>query len=238
MRQLLKAGSSTCRRAVLLGLLTLACGTSFRSLAANTIQHAKHETKTDNAHLLLNLDGRIGEMRTLPMMQVADAHWGGNSSSEHEFVYEPPPGWIIYSYKLINESSFGDAWYTPQLTSANSHYIAKSNFESAMTDLENVADKYKNYQAKSDIEQIRKDSQHWSTMFQSANDILRVSWGGASWEKKSFGIVVDTDTASLHLGVVITIARTLSPTELNLLVSILKHRIARGQDIKQYFRTD
>ncbi len=189
--------------------------------------------------LSIELDGKIGEMRELPTMTVARAHWGGNSASQDEFVYEPPPGWIIYSFQTRERSKYGDSWYTPQLISKDAKYATSTSFETALSDLEKFAGEYNNYKAKSDLQEVRKNSGSWSSTFQSANNGLHIKWGGRS-EKIYAGpipVVIDTKTASLNLDVDITIARSVSTAELEQLVAVLKQRIKRGERVAGYFAT-
>jgi hypothetical protein len=183
----------------------------------------------------LELDGKIGETKTLPEMKVCDAHWGDNSSSQDEFVYEPPPGWIILSYNISLKYKFGGSWITPQLTSKNSNIVSKTQFDQTLSDLAKTAGEYNNYKAKSEIQNVINNSSNWSSSFWSSNNVLRIKWGGSSHEKKVAGITVDTDTASLGAGVTVTIARSLSQAELNLMEQIIRQRIKRRQDISKYF---
>ena len=183
----------------------------------------------------LQLDGRIGETKKLPAMPVAHKHWGGNSSSQDEFAYEPPPGWIILSFRTLERSRYGDSWYTPQLTSRDSSWAAETKFNEALDDLEKYAGEYKNDKAKLEIQDVRTNSSQWSSVFRSTNNILRIKWGGRSRQKKVAGVVVDTDTASLNLDVEITIARSLSKSELELMIQILEQKIKDQESISSFF---
>jgi hypothetical protein len=185
----------------------------------------------------IEIDGKIGEIRTLPRHVVARLHLGKNNSTQQEFVYEAPPGWIIYSYEVHEISKGGDSWYAPQLTSANANYVSESRFNDAMTQLERAALEYRNFKAKAEIENARKTVSGWYYKFSSANNALHIKWGGRSHEVKAgfIPIVIDTKTARLNLDITITIARTVSNAELDVLVPALKQRIRRGESLAGYF---
>jgi hypothetical protein len=184
----------------------------------------------------LALDAKIGEIRDLPLMPVADAHWGGTSSSQDEFIYEPPPGWIIYSVTPVNVSSFGDAWYTVHVLAANSKFATASQFSDSIKELQKAAATYKNYMAQADLERFHKNVTTWSETGNTFNSALHIKWGGRSREITAgpIPVVIDTKTASLHLSVRISIIRAASPAELEALTTALKQRISRGQSVANY----
>jgi hypothetical protein len=186
--------------------------------------------------LPIALDGKIGELRDLPPMPVARAHWGGNSSSQEEFVYEPPQGWIIYSVQERLLSKYGDSWYTPQLTSAGANYVAETKFMDTLDELQQTAGQFNNYRANAELKEARKAASQWLSKLTSANNALHIRWGGHSQEVYAgpIPVVIDTHTASLNLDVVITLARTLSTSELDVIVPALKQRIRRGESLAPY----
>jgi hypothetical protein len=159
-------------------------------------------------------------------------HWGGSSSSRNEFAYEAPPGWIILSARDVVGSKYGDSWYTISILQAGAQYSNKQAFSSNLDELEKYAVSVGNKNAAQDLHAARSASGSWEQEFSSAHNAVHVEYGGSSHEKRVLGAVVDTDTASLNMDLVVTIARVPSKAEKSKWIASVRRAIARGEGIK------
>ena len=98
-------------------------------------------------------------METRRITDAVSVHVGDDDSRGDTFRFEPPAGYHIKDFQIVEKSKFGDASYTAQLTSG----------------------------------------------------VLSIPWKASSHTKKALGVVVDTDTASLHLDVVVKLERNPPP---------------------------
>jgi hypothetical protein len=158
-------------------------------------------------------------------------HWGGSSSSRNEFAYEAPPGWIILSVRDVVGSKYGDSWYTISVMQAGAQYSNKEAFTSNLDELEKFAASVGNKNAAQDLHAARSASGSWEQEFYSAHNAVHVQYGGSSHEKTILGAVVDTDTASLNMDLVVTIARLPTTVEKSKWTASVRRAIARGEGV-------
>jgi hypothetical protein len=178
-----------------------------------------------------SVQSKFGEQRTLDEMPVAQAHWGGDDAWDKEFVYEAPPGWLILSFRTSVKSKYGDSWFNTKLVSRDATFASGTTLREALDKLEKFAKQRDDNQATKEIEVFRSRLPSFSPVLSSSSNALHIQWGGRSRTRRVAGIVVDTVTASLNLWVQITLARSLSPGDLDSLVDALEQKIKNGQDI-------
>lgn len=182
-------------------------------------------------------DGYLGEKNVLPPMTAFSAHVGGDDSERRTFVYEPPPGWIIYSFATSVVSQYGDSGYTPRLTSANAAFISEEILNEAFNNARSYAYQVKKDHYSAKIDELRNRSLEWNRKFASKNNHLEIEcWISSQTVRGPFGVVIDTKTAELSLNVSITLARQLTGNEVEILKYKLYRLIDQDKDINSVFQ--
>jgi hypothetical protein len=88
------------------------------------------------------------------------------------------------------------------------------------------------YDAKAKLDESRQAMQEFLRTIKSTNNHLEVKFSGHSHRKRALGVPVNTKTAFLDLDVIITIARTASPDEVEIIKYKLKRLIDDGEDVE------
>jgi hypothetical protein len=179
-------------------------------------------------------DGKIGETKTLPLLKVFSAHVGGDDRQENTFVYEPPEGWTVLSYTLIENGRYGDSGYSASLTARNSSFISEERLHQVITNTGDYAVQIGDDSYKNKLDELQGLLREKFRRFESKNNHLEIPCFVQSHRIRGpFGIVVDTKTAFLDLDAQITLARIMTDAEASILEYKLKRLIDQNLDVKK-----
>jgi hypothetical protein len=179
-------------------------------------------------------DGKLGETKTLPVIKAFSAHVGADDRQEATFVYEPPEGWTILSYQLIENSRYGDSGYSASLTAKNSSFVSEERLNQVIKNTGDYAASVGDDSATNKLDELQGILRERFRRFESKNNHLEVPCFVQSHRVRGpFGVVLDTKTAFLDLDVQITLARIMTDAEAAILEYKLKRLIDQGLDPKE-----
>jgi hypothetical protein len=178
-------------------------------------------------------DGKLGATKTLPILKAFSAHVGGDDRQENTFVYEPPEGWTVLAYRLIENGRYGDSGYSASLTARNSSFISEERLRQVISNAGDYAVQVGDDSYKNKLEEVQGLLREKFRHFESKNNHLEIPCFVQSHRIRGpFGIVIDTKTAFLDLDVEITLARMMTDAEAAILEYKLKRLIDQNLDPK------